>query len=73
MGNSTRPVVLQRVGLIMALPAVAFVLLGWSGPANNEPAIAVTATIPDELNPSFIYKFGKHGRSLEGSGWRRAQ
>jgi hypothetical protein len=68
MGNSTRRVVLQRVGLIMALPAVAFVLLGWSGPVDNEPVIAVSSTIPDELNPPFIYKFGKHGRSLEGSG-----
>ena len=73
MVHSTRRVVLQRVGLIMALPAVAFVLLGWSGPVDNEPVIAVSSTIPDELNPPFNYKFGKQGRSLEGSGWRRAQ
>jgi len=72
MVHSTRRVVLQRAGLIMALPAVAFVL-GWSGPVDNEPVIAVSSTIPDELNPPFIYRFGKHGRSLEGSGWRRAQ
>ena len=58
MGNSTRRVVLQRVGSIMTLPAVAFVLLGWSGPVDNEPVIAVSSTIPDELNPPFNYKFG---------------
>jgi hypothetical protein len=58
MVHSTRRVVLQRVGLIMALPAVALVVLGWSGPVDNEPVIAVSSTIPDELNPPFIYNFG---------------
>ena len=58
MVHSPRRVVLQRVGLIMALPAVALVLLGWSGPVDNEPVIAVSSTIPDELNPPFIYNFG---------------
>ena len=58
MAHSTRRVVLQRVGLILALPAVALVLLGWSGPVDNEPVIAVSSTIPDELNPPFIYNLG---------------
>ena len=68
MGNSTRRVVLQRVGLIRALPAVAFVLPGWSGPVDNEPVIAVSSTIPDELNPPFIYQFGKHGARWRAAG-----
>src|SRR5271156_2438897 len=58
MGNRTRRVVLQRVGLIMAVPAVALVLLGWSGTVDNEPVITVSSTIPDELNPPSIYNFG---------------
>ena len=73
MGNSTRRVVRQRVGLIMASTGSRIRPTGLSGPVDNEPVIAVSSTIPDELNPPFIYKFGKHGRSLEGSGWRRAQ
>jgi hypothetical protein len=47
--------------------------VGWFGPVDDKPVIAVSSTISDELSPPFIYKFGKHGRSLEGSGWRRAQ
>ena len=68
MGNSTRPVVLQRVGLIMALPAVAFVLLGWSGPVDNEPVIAVSSTIPDELNPPLSTSSGSASARWRAAG-----
>jgi hypothetical protein len=44
--------------LVVALPAVAFVLLGWSEQVDNEPVIAVSRTIPGELNPPFIDNFG---------------
>src|SRR5271156_5418748 len=58
MGNSTRRIVLRRIALIMTPPALASILLGWSGQGNDEPVIRVSSTIPGELNPPFNDKFG---------------
>jgi hypothetical protein len=52
----------------MALPAVAFVLLGWSGPVDNEPVIAVSSTMPDELNPPLSTSSGSTGARWRAAG-----
>jgi len=59
MKNATQRIALRRIASILAIPVLAFALLGASGLRGNDPVITVNSNsrdVPSELNPPFVHK-----------------